>query len=258
MPDSGFLFFAWWLPLGAVLGLMGAGAALSWGIRSAERFPGESRWPTCMFCLKPLRIRDLLPLVGWAFRPGGPRALSCPCGLRRGLWRRPVAEGVGALLGFMAACALGGEPSWVMIPLAFGLGILPGITLVDLTFGVIPDELNLALGLAGLATLIGTGEVFTGLITSAGLLALGLILALVYSEWRGREMLGLGDVKFFAAAGLWLPMEFAPWFLGLAGVVGMIFGILWKRRGGGHEFPFAPALCVALAVCVLARFVLVM
>jgi prepilin signal peptidase PulO-like enzyme (type II secretory pathway) len=64
-------------------------------------------------------------------------------------------------------------------------------------------------------------------------------------------MLGLGDVKYFAASGFWLHPHSSPWFLALGGVVGIVFDLGWRHAGGGKQFPFAPALCVALAVCIL-------
>lgn len=83
------------------------------------------------------------------------------------------------------------------------------------------------------------------------MLAFGLFMALGYSKWRGKEMLGLGDVKFFAAAGFWLSLGLIPWFLSLAGFLGVLIGLIWKRAGGGREFPFGPALCLSLLGCVL-------
>ena len=87
---------------------------------------------------------------------------------------------------------------------------------------------------------LGGGDIYIALMVSASLLALGLFCAVVYSRWRGKEMLGLGDVKFFAAAGLWLDPQMVPWFLALAGIIGAITGLAWQRLGGGKESPFAP------------------
>lgn len=230
---------------GGMLGLISAGLAGHFGYRSADRLPGESRRPHCVFCLRPFRWYEIVPLFGWLLRPIF-FALPCPCGKQRGLWPQPLAEITGFLLG-IAAVSLAGW-SWAVVPLCLGLGILPAIALVDLFFGLIPDELNIFLGFLGLLWLAASGgDVFLGLITAAGLLAFSLFLALVYSKWRGREVLGLGDVKLFTAAGLWLPVALVPWFLAAAGLIGSIFGLVWKRFGGGKEFPFAPAICLALA-----------
>ncbi len=233
---------------GGALGLVASSLAAHFGYRSADRLPGESRVPQCVFCLRPLQIHEYFPLFGWLLRMNA-LALPCPCGKRRGLWQQPAVELTGFVLGLIAVALTGWSP--LLIPVCLGLGLLPAIALIDLAFGLIPDELNLALGLLGLLSLfLGEGDVFMGLIGSAGLLGLGLLLAIGYSKWRGREMLGLGDVKFFAAAGLWLPVMLIPWFLFAAGLIGAAMGLLWKKIVGAKEFPFAPALCAALAGCV--------
>ncbi len=233
---------------GGMLGLISAGLGGHFGYRSADRLPGESRLPHCVFCLRRLRWFEYCPLLGWLLR-NQPMSLPCPCGKQKGLWAQPLAEIIGFVLG-MAAVALGGW-SWSVVPLCLGLGLLPAIAMVDLFFGLIPDEMNVLLGLFGFLWLLtGDGDVFMGIVTATGLLAFSLFLAIFYSKWRGQEMLGLGDVKLFAAAGLWLPVLIVPWFLFGAGAIGAAFGMLWKRAGGGKEFPFAPALCVSLAVCI--------
>ncbi len=230
--------------------MFAAGMAGHFGYRFADRMPGEGRWPRCVFCLAPLRAFNVIPLFGWLLRRGS-LSLSCPCERRKGLWHQPIVELAGLVLGAGAASA---APEWnpSLFFICLGLGILPAMVLIDLAFGIIPDELNLALGICGFLWLLsGGGDVFVGMVTAGGMLAFGLLLALGYSKLRGREMLGLGDVKFFTAAGLWLPFVLVPWFLALSGVMGAAMGMAWKKSGGGKEFPFAPALCVALAALVL-------
>src|SRR5262249_5888137 len=138
------------------------------------------------------------------------------------------------------------------VPLCLGLGLMVAIALVDLQFGIIPDGLNALLAILGVWWVVKSGgDFYLALAVSGVLLAIGLFCALAYSRWRGREMLGLGDVKFFAAAGFWLPLETAPWFLALAGIFGVILSFIWQRAGGGKEFPFAPALSLSLIACML-------
>jgi len=239
------------LILGGFGGLISASIAGTFGWRAADRLPGESRMPQCVFCLRALEWNETFPLFGWLFRKD-PMGLPCPCGARKGLWPQPAMEVAGFILGF-AAMYLSGW-SIASLPLIIGLGLLPAIALIDLYFGVIPDELNLIVALSGLAWVwLMKGDVGFPLMTAGALLALGLFLALVYSRFRGKEMLGLGDVKFFAAAGLWLVPEQAPWFLAGAGILGLLFAVGWKYAGGGKELPFAPALCTALAACVFVQ-----
>ena len=248
MTEPTFLPLLFDLLLGGTLGLLAASLATHFGYRSADRLPGESRKPHCLFCQRTLQVHEYFPLFGWLFRANA-KVLPCPCGKRKGLWTQPSVEILGFILGIIAVAIAGW--SEIMIPICLALGLLVAISLIDLSFGLIPDELNIVLGLLGLATLLlGQGDLFLGLVGTAGLLGLGLLLAIGYSKLRGREMLGLGDVKFFAAAGLWLPPMMIPWFLLISGVLGAVIGLIWRSSSGSKEFPFAPALCVTLAGCI--------
>ncbi|MDX2028517.1 MAG: A24 family peptidase [Alphaproteobacteria bacterium] len=235
--------------IGGLIGLVSASLALQFGWRSADRMPGESRWPHCVYCLSPFRWQSLVPLFGWLRRPER-FALPCPCGKRKGWWPQPAAEGVGFLLGALGMSLAGW--SALALVLCVMLGLVTAIALIDLHFGIMPDGLTALVAALGLVWLmLGGGDLYAGLMVAGGMLLLGLFCAIVYSRWRGQEMLGLGDVKFFAAAGLWLQPSLAPWFLALAGTMGAIGGLVWQRMGGGKESPFAPSLCLALAILVL-------
>ena len=234
---------------GGGLGLVSASLALAFGWRSADRLPGESREPQCVYCYRTFVWQDISPLIGWLLRPDT-LSFPCPCGLRKGLWQQPACEIAGFVLGLLAMYFQ--DWSWAAVPLCIGVGLLPAIALIDFHFGIIPDGLNLLLGAFGfLFVLIRGDDVYLSMVVGAVLLSLGLFFALVYSKWRGREMLGLGDVKFFAAAGLWLRPHTSPWFLALGGFIGVLFNLIWRRISKEKQFPFAPALCLALALCVL-------
>lgn len=233
---------------GGVLSLLAASLAAHFGYRSADRLPGESRLPHCVFCLRPLQLHEYFPLFGWLLR-SQVKKLPCPCGKKTGLWPQPLVEILAFLLGSIAVVLVGWSSN--LIPLCLLLGVLPAIALIDLSFGLIPDELNFTMAILGLVYLfVSDGDLFLGLIASAGMLGLGLTLAIGYSKLRGREMLGLGDVKFLAAAGLWIPPLLLPWFLVAAGLIGVLFGLLWRFVDGSKEFPFAPSLCLSLAGCI--------
>lgn len=250
-PYHQLIAFIWDLLIGGMLGLVSASLSMSFGWRSADRLPGESRMPQCLFCSRVLTWKENFPLLGWLLRPSS-LVFPCPCGSRTGNWQQAACEIAGFLLGALAMYFQ--EWSWAAFPLCLGMGILPAISLIDFHFGVIPDELNAALGILGvLFTLLAGPDIFLSIISSSMLLGLGLFFALVYSKWRGREMLGLGDVKFFAAAGFWMHPHTTATFLGLSGLIGLLFTLIWRRISNEKEFPFAPALCLSLAACVFYR-----
>lgn len=111
----------------------------------------------------------------------------------------------------------------------------------------IPDAISLplaaiGLGLAALSPppaladrLIGAGAGF-------------LLLALVgegYFRWKGREGLGLGDAKLFAAAGAWLGWQALPWVLAIAAAAGLIAALVMRRSG---PLAFGPWLALGFWV----------
>jgi prepilin signal peptidase PulO-like enzyme (type II secretory pathway) len=234
---------------GGLLALFMASLASHFGLRLADRMPGESLWPECLYCQRPARRHELVPVFGWLLRTDA-LTLPCPCAQQRKQWAVPAAESIGLLAG-MVAGALGGLSAPTLI-LCLAVGLLPAIAMIDLLFGIIPDWFNLLLAALGMAWLLaGGGQLTIGLMMSGILLLLGLLMVYGYSWVRRKEMLGLGDVKFFAAAGLWLQITTLFWFLIIAGVFGVINGLLWKRLTGTEQSPFAPALCLSLLGCLL-------
>lgn len=237
------------LLIGSVLGLLSASVATQIGLRLADRMPGEGLWPECLYCQRQARLYEILPIFGWLLRPRATK-LPCPCGLQNRQWAVPAAELSGLIIGGAAGFINVFDITTLWLCLACGL--LPAIAVVDLLFGIIPDSFNFFLALFGLAWLLtGGGELTVGMMLGGTLLLLGLFLAHGYSAIRRKEMLGLGDVKFFAAAGLWLQPAVLPWFLVAAGFMGALSGLVWKRVIGGDQSPFAPALCLSLLGCIL-------
>ncbi|MEW6436918.1 MAG: A24 family peptidase [Pseudomonadota bacterium] len=81
--------------------------------------------------------------------------------------------------------------------------------------------------------------------------AVGLFFALLraaHLRLRGREGLGLGDVKLAAAAGAWLPLAVIPYCFGLASTAALV-AVTFLRRGEAIEnvrLPFGAFLCPVL------------
>ncbi len=194
----------------------------------------------CPSCNTSLKARDLIPLVSWLVSGG--KCRHCKTKIPA---RYPIIELVTAA-SFLVIYLIHGLtlPSILIMLLAAALLIM---IITDLEHYIIPDEIHLVLLPLGLAYHYVLGsepfEVMGGFLLGMGL---GLMLHHGYRILRGREGLGYGDVKFLAIAGLWLmPLAMVP-FLFLSGLLGVIFGLVWRLLGKGELFPFGPALAAAL------------
>lgn len=93
---------------------------------------------------------------------------------------------------------------------AFLAVLMIAIALVDARYFLIPNELTAAAAALGLlrAGFIGfdAGPLAMLVTLARGLCSALplLILMLAYRKWRGRDGLGLGDIKLAAVAGVWL------------------------------------------------------
>src|SRR5262245_36786560 len=156
---------------------------------------------------------------------------------------------------------------------AFGAGlglIMLAIAAVDARRFIIPNELvaaALALGLLQAAVLTTEAVVpalALAVLRGAVLALLFLALRWLYAWWRGREGLGLGDVKLAAAAGAWLDWPSMPVAIEIAAVVALsVYAtahVLGRRRmRAATRLPFglflAPAIWLAwLVQCWLDTF----
>ena len=72
------------------------------------------------------------------------------------------------------------------------------------------------------------------------------LMGAVVGFLKRREALGMGDVKFFAMAGLWLGLTYLPYFLIFSGIIGIISGVYYKFALKKELFPFGPALILTL------------
>lgn len=148
---------------------------------------------------------------------------------------------------------------------AFAIGLallLAGISAADLRSWRIPDGLNAALGLLGLYWAGWSGALLAGLAGALVGLAGALLIRLAYFRLRGRQGLGLGDVKFLGAAGAWVGWDGLPALLLIASVSGLVL-VLAERAAGrdlgaASRVAFAPHLSLGLfAAWVVKAFALV-
>lgn len=171
--------------------------------------------------------------------------------------RRGLLFGLIGSVAVVASLAVSPGPTGF---LGAGLGLVTlSIAAVDGRMFVIPDWLNavgLLLGLANAAAYepsAMTAAVFTASTRAAALALSFLVLRYSYACIRGREGIGLGDVKLAAVAGAWLDWLFMPVCIELAALAALAaYGLrqlhLGRRLSATNRVPFgfffAPAIWV--------------
>ena len=183
---------------------------------------------------------------------------SSVTGGRSGGWTGFVTVGALALLAVAAVAAsialAPGMPGFLGAGLAL---IALAIAAIDVRAFIIPNELTaagFALALVNAAVLSpwAMGEaVAIALLRGAVLALLFLGLRLLYRRLRGREGLGLGDVKLAGVMGAWLGLATIPIAVEIAALAALAaYGV--RRHAAGRpldaaaKFPFGLFLAPAI------------
>lgn len=201
----------------------------------------------CPSCLKDLRVVDLIPILSWVTSRGKCRQCKTKVSIRY-----PLTE-LATMLGTLGAIY------WFGFTLE-GLAVaglwwcIVAIIVTDLEHYIILDEVQVAVIMFGALFHYALGTDVEAVIESGILgLAIGLTLKYGFLYVRNKDALGMGDVKLLFGIGIWLanPVAFVP-FLFFSGVLGVVFGLLWRTLGRGQQFPFGPSLAMALLADVIS------
>ncbi|TMJ05581.1 MAG: prepilin peptidase [Alphaproteobacteria bacterium] len=154
------------------------------------------------------------------------------------VWReRPLAVGIAGATA-LAACvasvaAAPGLPGYLGAALAL---VAIAIAVIDARWFIIPNELTaagLALALVNAASeapLAMWEAVGVALLRGAALALLFLALREAYRRLRGRDGIGLGDVKLAGMAGAWLDWTTMPIAIEIAALSAIaVFGVRYYR-----------------------------
>src|SRR6185369_16236657 len=152
-------------------------------------------------------------------------------------------------------------PSLTMMVFFFLLLLACGwLTWTDIRFGIIPNWLNALIAVLGLArgfAMDGSSGALAGAVAGVAIGAALLALRQGYFAWRGVQGLGLGDVKFLAAAGVWTGLADFPILLLIATLAALLLaGILHLagRAVTAHTaLPFGPSLAFGLLATLVLQ-----
>jgi len=202
----------------------------------------------CPYCGHRIGIVENIPVLSYMMQRGRCRHCSNVISVRypivellTGSLTAVVAWKFGYTLSAVAAMFL----VWSLIALSF----------IDYDHQILPDDITLPLLWAGL--LVNLGGLFVPL-SSAVIGAAGgyVFLFAVYHIFKlitGKEGMGFGDFKLFAAFGAWLGWKALPLIILFASLVGALVGLLFIfvfGRDRNLPIPFGPFLCIS-AVIVL-------
>jgi len=204
----------------------------------------------CPSCRTPIAAWNNIPIVSWLILRG--RCASCKSSISI---RYPMVELATAILSAGAAWHFGfGVSAACAVLLTWALIALTGI---DLDHQLLPDDITLPLLWAGLVAAVWVGPQAGNSLPVApedaivGAAAGYVSLWLVYHAFRlltGKEGMGFGDFKLFAALGAWLGWKLLPMIILLAAVTGAVLGIAmiaFKGRDRAAPLPFGPYLAAA-------------
>lgn len=237
---------------GAIVGLCGllAGSFLNVVIHRLPRRESVV-WPPshCPACGARLAWRDLVPVLSYLILRGRCRH----CGGRISP-RYPAVELLTAGLFLVVYITLqaqscgdtgsGARFGWVVAQNLFFTAALLAVAFIDAAHRIIPNRLVLwmvagAVVLVPLAGDVGIVSAVTGAVAVGGFL---LLLAAVTGGGMGG-----GDIKFAAAAGLYLGLPGVMLGLFLGSLLGTFYGlalILVKKKSRKEPLPFGPFLAL--------------
>jgi prepilin signal peptidase PulO-like enzyme (type II secretory pathway) len=134
------------------------------------------------------------------------------------------------------------------------------LTWTDIRFGIIPNWLNALIAVLGLArglAIDGSSGVLTGAVAGVAIGAGLLLLRQGYFVWRGVQGLGLGDVKFLAAAGVWTGLADFPLLLLIATLAALVLAGILHLTGRAvtarTAIPFGPSLALGLLATLVLQ-----
>jgi leader peptidase (prepilin peptidase)/N-methyltransferase len=232
----------------------------------------------CPYCKKTLNWYELVPIMSFLLQLGRCRSCRKPLSLQY-----PILEILGGL--FFVFVPMSFMPINQIIPIPYPLiiiWVLAFLTLIlisaiDFRLQIIPDNLNLFIGLLGVAafiyryyengfglTNIGVQGSFLGhyalmfwvynnsllVNTLLGFVFGGVLLGGLYFITGGRGM-GFGDVKLAIAAGLLMGWPDIALALILAFIIGAILSVglmIIKRKGRKDYLPFGPFIALGITL----------
>jgi len=176
-----------------------------------------------------------------------------------GEWSGTVELAVAGALAFCAIVAsVWAAPGWIGAGGAWLALLCVAIAVVDRRRFIIPDTLNAAAVISGLAVSALTADDAVGGLVGAAARAAVMFVAFIafrfaFRRLRGVEGMGLGDVKLAAAVGAWLDWADLPLAVDIAALAALAAALVRRLRRDDLDMrsrlPFGAFLAPAIWLC---------
>jgi len=230
--------------------VLAAGSEAAAPAAQAERFTLSTPRSACPNCKAPITALQNIPVISWLVLRG--RCASCKAKIPA---RYPLVELTTGLLSAWVAWHFGfGAPAACALLITWALIALTGI---DVDHQLLPDGITLPLMWAALLAAVVIGPVAGAAVpvspkdaiigAAAGYTSLWLVFH-AFKLVTGKEGMGYGDFKLFAALGAWLGWKLLPLVIVLSATSGALLGILMialQGRDRRAPMPFGPYLAAA-------------
>jgi leader peptidase (prepilin peptidase) / N-methyltransferase len=214
------------------------------------RFTLSTPRSACPSCKSPITALQNIPVISWLALRG--RCASCKAKISA---RYPLVEITTGVLSAWVAWHFGfGASAVCALLVTWALIALTGI---DIDHQLLPDNITLPLLWAGLLAAVAIGPIAGVALpvspkdaiigAAAGYISLWLVFH-AFKLVTGKEGMGYGDFKLFAALGAWLGWQLLPMVIVLSAASGAVLGILMialQGRDRRAPMPFGPYLAAA-------------
>ena len=219
---------------GAIVGSFLATLCIRWP-RGEQVVAGRS---ACDGCGRHLGPSELVPLLSRLWLRG--RCGQCGAAIA------PTHAWMEAGAALLAATALALQPNLHGVALALFWLLLLAPAVLDARHFWLPDRLTAVLALGGIAVggFVSGASLLERIAAGAGAFLVLALVTLAYRRVRGRDGMGAGDVKLFAAIGLWTGAAPLPVILLLASIAGLGAAVIQGRRRI-DRIPFGTCLVFA-------------
>ncbi len=192
-----------------------------------------------------------IPVLSWLVLRG--RCASC--GFRIPV-RYPLVELLTALATLMALNVWG--LTWLGLTAALFTWFVIALTFIDFDTQLLPDQLTLPLLWLGLLTNTFGGFVSLEAAVMGAVIGYGFLWSTYwgFKLATGKEGMGYGDFKLFAAIGAWFGWQVLPGSILIAALSGLLYALISTLRGqreSAQPIPFGPFLAIGGWVSLLAR-----